>query len=80
MALNPKHPTGSPMTLGQMYKLGVKRLLVTCLNDTCRHTALVDVSSYPAGTAIPSLGARMHCHKCGGERIDVGPNWREQPP
>ena len=41
----PKHPPGPAMTLGNMRQLGVKRLLASCLNDACRHTALIDVSS-----------------------------------
>jgi hypothetical protein len=47
----PKQPAGPAMTLGNMRQLGVKRLLASCLNDTCRHTALIDVSSYSAETA-----------------------------
>jgi hypothetical protein len=41
------------MTLGNMRELGVKRLIASCLNDACRHTALIDVWSYPAETEIP---------------------------
>ena len=35
----------SAMTLGNMRELGVQRLIASCLNDACRHTALIDVSS-----------------------------------
>ena len=28
-----------------MRELGVQRLIASCLNDACRHTALIDVSS-----------------------------------
>ena len=42
------------MTLANMRELGVQRLLASCLNDACRHTALIDVSSYPAKTEVPS--------------------------
>jgi hypothetical protein len=49
------------------------------LNDACRHTALIDVSSYPAETEVPSFRPRMKCGKCGGRNIDVRPNWKEQP-
>ena len=41
-----------PTTLGNMRALGVQRLLASCLNDACRHTALLDVSSYPAETEV----------------------------
>ena len=50
------------------------------LNDACRHTALVDVSSYPADTEVPWFRWRVVCAKCGsrGNKIDVRPNWKEQ--
>ena len=37
-------PAGPPMTLGNMRELGVQRLIASCLNDACRHTALIDLS------------------------------------
>jgi hypothetical protein len=49
----PKHPPGPAITLGNMRELGVQRLIASCLNDACRHTALIDVWSYPAETEIP---------------------------
>ena len=58
--MKPKHPPGPPMTLGNMRDLGVHRLVASCLNDACRHVALIDVSAYPAETecrrsALPGL-------------------------
>jgi hypothetical protein len=50
--MNPKQPHGPPMTLGNMRELGVQNLVAYCLNDACRHTALIDVSSYPADTEV----------------------------
>ncbi len=47
-----KHPAGPPMTLGNMRELGVQRLIAFCLNDACRHTALIDVSNYPSRGAV----------------------------
>jgi hypothetical protein len=38
------------MTPGNMRALGVQRLVASCLNDACRHVALIDVTSYPAET------------------------------
>jgi hypothetical protein len=67
------------MTLGNMRELGVQRLLISCLNHACRHDALLDVSSYPAETEIPSFHPRMKCGKCSGKNVDVRPNWKEQP-
>jgi hypothetical protein len=68
MALKPKQTHGRPLTLGNMRQLGVQRLIASCLNDACRHTA--------------SFRARLVCAKCGGRgnKIDVRPNWKEQPP
>ena len=68
------------MTLGNM-RLGVHRLVASCLNDPCRHV-LIDVSSYPADTEVPWFRSRMVCAKCGGRgnKIDAPPNWKEQPP
>src|SRR5262245_1019593 len=56
-----KQPHGPPMTLGNMRELGVQRLIASCLNDACRHTALIDVSSYPIETEAPSFGKRARC-------------------
>ena len=69
------------MTLGNMRELSVQNLIASCLNDACRHTALIDVSSCPAETEVPSFKSRVVCSKCGGHgnKIDVRPNWKEQP-
>jgi hypothetical protein len=67
------------MTLGNMRELGVQRLIACCLNPACRHQALIDLSSYPAETEVPSFQRRAACGKCGGKRVDVRPNWKEQP-
>ena len=70
------------MTLGKLRELDVARLIASCLNDACRHVALIDVSAYPAETEVPSFRPRVVCAKCGsrGNKIDVRPNWKEQPP
>jgi hypothetical protein len=73
-----RQPHGPPMTLANMRELGVHHLIVSCLNHTCRHSALLDVSSYPAETTVPSFQPRMKCSKCGNRDIDVRPNWKEQ--
>ena len=70
------------MALGNMRELDVARLIASCLNDACRRVALIDVSAYPAETEVPSFRPRVVCAKCGsrGNKIDVRPNWKEQPP
>jgi hypothetical protein len=74
-----KHPPDPPMDLANMRRQGVQNLIAFCLNDACRHQALIDVSSYPAETEVPWFLTRVKCGKCGGKRIDVRPNWKEQP-
>lgn len=76
------HPPGRPMTLGTMRDLGVGKLIASCLNGACGHTALIEVWSYPAATEIAYFKRRVVCAICGarGNRIDVRPNWKEQPP
>ncbi len=52
-----KQPPGPPMTLGNTRELGVRNLIASCLSEACRHTALIDVSSYPArdrGPVVPA--------------------------
>jgi hypothetical protein len=50
--MKPKQPAGPAMTLANMRELGVQNLIASCLNDACRHTALINVFSYPAETEI----------------------------
>ena len=64
------------MTLGIMREQGVQHPIAFCLNDACRHQALIDVSSYPAETEVPWFKSRV---KCSGKRVDVRPNWSEAP-
>ena len=59
MASNQRHPPGPPMTLGNVRELGVQNLLASCLNDACRHQALIDVSSYPAETEVLHAMVRL---------------------
>jgi hypothetical protein len=70
------------MTLGSMRKLGVQRLIGSCLNPSCRHDGLIDVSKYPDDVEVPSFGRKVVFAKCGAreQHIDVRPNWKEQPP
>ena len=69
-----------PMTLGNMRELGVQRLIATCLNNACQHTTLMEVSYFPADTPVLYFARKAKCSKCGGKRVDVQPNWKEQPP
>ena len=65
-----------------MRQLGVQRLIASCLNDACRHQAMIDVSKFSDDIEVPSFASKIVCAKCGarGRHIDVRPNWKEQPP
>ena len=44
------------MTLGNMRENGVRSLLVTCSNVTCRHEKIVNVDAYGDDLFVPSFG------------------------
>jgi hypothetical protein len=69
------------MTLGNMRRLGVQRLVACCLNPSCRHEGLIDVSKHADDIEGPSFARNVVCAKCGarGRHIDVRPNWKERP-
>lgn len=67
-----------PMTLGNMRANGVRSLIVHCSNATCMHKAIVNVDHLPANAAVPALGLRMRCERCGQRGADVMPNWNER--
>jgi hypothetical protein len=68
------------MTLGNMRDLGVQRLIAFCLNDACRHSALIDVSKFADDVEVLWFRLRVKCGNCGSRNVDVRPNWKEQPP
>ena len=43
------------MTLGNMRELGVQHLIAFCLNNACRHSALIEVSSCSDDVKMASL-------------------------
>ena len=58
--MKPKLPPDPRMTLGNMRELSVQRLVAYCLNPSCRHEGLIDVSKYPEDTEVPvALLARL---------------------
>jgi hypothetical protein len=81
MAPKDKQPIGPPMDLANMRRQGVHHLIGYCLNDACRHQALIDVSKYAGDTEVPWFQSKVKCGKCSanGRRIDVRPNWQEAP-
>jgi hypothetical protein len=67
------------MTVGTLRQLGVRGLLLVCLDPKCRHEQTMSVDDYADEIEIPSFAPRMTCSKCGSERLDVRPNWKEMP-
>jgi hypothetical protein len=76
-----KQMNGPPMDLANMRRQGVHHLIAYCLNDSCRHQALIDVSSYPDDVLVSWFRSKVKCAKCGhgGRRVDARPNWKEKP-
>jgi hypothetical protein len=68
---------GPPMDLANMRKNGVRSIEARCLD--CDHRAVVNLDDQPEHLAVKSFERRMRCTKCHGHRIDVRPNWSEQP-
>ena len=60
-----RHEPGPPMDLANMRRQGVRRLIAFCLNDACRHQALIEVWSYSPETEIAYFKRRVVCAKCG---------------
>jgi hypothetical protein len=55
------HPPGPPMDLENMRRQGVQHLIAYCLNDSCRHQAIIDVSSYPGDAPVPWFRSKVKC-------------------
>ena len=54
---------GPPMDLENMRRQGVRSLIAYCLNDACRHQAVIDVSSYPGDTLVTWFRSKVKCAK-----------------
>jgi hypothetical protein len=63
----PRHPPGPPMDLANMSEQGVHHLIAYCLNDSCHHQAIIDMSSYPGDTPVKWFGTKVKCAKCNAQ-------------
>ena len=54
-----------------MRRLGVRRLVAYCLNPSCRHEGLIDVSKFPDDAEVPSFARKVVCAKCGAGGIST---------
>ena len=62
-----------------MCHLGVRGLVVQRLNQKCKHEAVFGADDYPGAVAVGSFQSSLTCSECGGEIVNVRPNWIEQP-
>jgi hypothetical protein len=67
------------MNLRTMRHLGVRGLAMNCLNQKCKHEAVFSADDYPDHVAVASFQSSLTCSECGGDNINVRPNWIEQP-
>jgi hypothetical protein len=64
-------PCSTSPPAGTLRQLGVRGLLLVCVDPKCRHEATMSMDDYPDAIELPS--------RCGGKRITVRPNWKEMP-
>jgi transposase len=53
------NPPGPPMTLGNMREQGVQHPIAYCLNDGCRHQALIRSVELSAGPRMEPIRSRV---------------------
>src|SRR4029079_5726904 len=70
--------SSQPMTLANMRRHGVRRLLVYCSGLGCWHSAAIDAEFLADNVVLKSLEPRMVCSRRGLIGADVRPNWSEQ--
>jgi hypothetical protein len=73
-----RQAAGPPIDLGNMRHLGVRGLAVHCLSPKCGHEAVFSADDFPDDLKVVSFQSGMTCGECGGENVDVRPNWKEQ--
>ena len=59
------------MTLGNMRANGVRSIAVSCRQ--CHHEAVLSADRWPGHMAVPTLGPRMVCSRCGIIGADARP-------
>jgi len=79
IASRSKRPADPHMTLANMFEQGVHELSVSCLNPACSHEIIFSADDYAAGINLSWFRSRMICARCGNNRLEVRPNWKERP-
>ena len=64
--------TTTPMTLGDMRRLGVRSVALWCA--ACRRGATAAVDAFADAETVPALARRFRCSSCGG-RPQIQPDW-----
>ena len=71
--------SSQPMTMANMRRNGVRRLLIYCNGFRCWHSATIDADFLADEVVLKSVEPRMVCSRCGLIGADVRPNWSDQP-
>jgi hypothetical protein len=66
----------SPLALGNVRQLGVRGLILSCVNPQCGHELVFSADDLPDDIEVPSSAAGAVCDKCGGV-VEMRPNWNE---
>jgi hypothetical protein len=66
------------MDLANMRWQGVHHLIAYCLNDSCRHQALIDVSKYGDNVEVPSFRGPRQVSEMRQHARRRRPNWKEK--
>jgi hypothetical protein len=64
-----------PMTLGNMRQHRIERVEVYCVRPECGYAKSVAVSDWPDHVAVPDVGLRIACPRCGAGELDSRPDW-----
>lgn len=67
--------TIAPMTLGNMRALNVDRVTLCCVETGCGWSKSVGLSEWPDDVAVPDVGLRVPCPRCGAPETDSRPDW-----
>ena len=67
-------------TVAYLIADGITQLNVYCENLACRHRGTVQLSGFKPTTPLQAIRSRLKCSVCGGNDIDVIPDWSPLQP
>jgi hypothetical protein len=65
------------MTIGNMREWGIEHVVAYCRRIGCGHHVIVNAKGLPEDLAVPDVGLRTRCSKCGSRNVQTRPNWAE---